>query len=247
MVKELPQEALTEKEKEFAALSYLWIFSVIIYFSPKSQSKYVKYHSKQAVLLFVLSILVYFLPWYLFYINIFILFLMVLGIIEAFYGHWYSLPVIGALIEGTFNPKKYVDSIIELFHEMKGFFIKKKSIFSDHAKNKSRYENIDELVLKEKRAQWCESIKNFEIYLKNLLDKKNVKHEDFDYGISVFMKDKKVVVFAGVEENNFVIVYLRSSADLSRSENVGEWQFQKFSAKNMNYNNFEMLVDLILA
>ena len=47
--------------KDMAALSYVWILSVILFFARKD-SPFIRYHSKQAMILFILSIPIWTIP-----------------------------------------------------------------------------------------------------------------------------------------------------------------------------------------
>lgn len=90
-----------EKNKELAALSYLWIFSVILFLA-RRDSPFIKWHARQGVLLFFISIGLWILP-FLRVTEIFVLALMILGFIEAAQGHLYRIPLIGDISEGHFH------------------------------------------------------------------------------------------------------------------------------------------------
>lgn len=90
-----------EKNKELAALSYLWIFSVILFLA-RRDSPFIKWHARQGVLLFFISIGLWLFP-FLRLTEIFVLALMILGFIEAAQGHLYHIPLIGDISEGHFH------------------------------------------------------------------------------------------------------------------------------------------------
>ncbi|PIZ74533.1 hypothetical protein COY07_00435 [Candidatus Peregrinibacteria bacterium CG_4_10_14_0_2_um_filter_43_11] len=90
-----------EKNKELAALSYLWIFSLIILVA-RRDSTFIQFHARQGVVLFLLSVLLW--PFdFLRYGEIVILALMILGFIQAAMGNTNRVPVIGDIAEGKFG------------------------------------------------------------------------------------------------------------------------------------------------
>lgn len=83
--------------KDIAAFSYLWIMSVIVFFL-RGKSPFVRYHSKQAMLLFFISLPVWFIPLGIGRIlELVILGCMVLGFMHAAQGEWKDIPLIGPL------------------------------------------------------------------------------------------------------------------------------------------------------
>lgn len=95
----IPAEDI-EKNRQMAALGYLWIFSFIILVA-RRDSAFVQLHARQGFVLFVLSILLW--PWAVTqYAEILVLALMALGFIQAATGNAYRIPVIGDFAEGHF-------------------------------------------------------------------------------------------------------------------------------------------------
>ena len=89
--KELKNEDI-EKNKTEAFLSYFWIISLYFYLS-KKKSKFVQFHAKQGIVLFLLS----FATIVPFFGQLFALLLVVISIvamIRAYNGEWYKIPVI---------------------------------------------------------------------------------------------------------------------------------------------------------
>ena len=87
-----------------AAISYLWILSIVILLV-KKDSDYVKFHARQGVVLFAASVilsianfipLVIFISWIG---NLIILVAVIVGFIQAMGGNRYKLPVVGDLAE----------------------------------------------------------------------------------------------------------------------------------------------------
>lgn len=88
----------TEKGRQLAALSYLWIFSVIILFA-RRENAFIQLHARQGAVLFILSLLLWPFPPAR-YLELLLLAIMVLGFIQAAVGNAYRIPVIGDLAEG---------------------------------------------------------------------------------------------------------------------------------------------------
>jgi uncharacterized membrane protein len=87
-----------KKNKDLAALSYLWLFSLIILLA-RRDSPFIQLHARQGVVLFVFSILLWPIG-ILRYGEFVILALAVLGFIEAAMGHPYRIPIISDIAEG---------------------------------------------------------------------------------------------------------------------------------------------------
>lgn len=87
-----------QKNKDVAALSYLWLFSIIVLLS-RRDSPFVRLHAKQGTVLFILSLVLWPFP-ILHYGEFLLLALMVLGFIEAVTGNPYEIPVIANIAEG---------------------------------------------------------------------------------------------------------------------------------------------------
>ena len=87
----------SQDEKLWAALSYLWIVSLIV-LATKKNNEYIRHHANQGVLLFVLSF-VGLIPLIGWLISLLILILMVLGLIKALQGEKWVLPLLGKTAE----------------------------------------------------------------------------------------------------------------------------------------------------
>ena len=107
-----------KKNKDLAALSYLWLFSLVILVARKD-SPFIRMHAKQGVVLFVLSILL----WYFTitrYGEFIILALMILGFVEAVNGRPTKIPVIADISEGKIT----ITSFKKAWHSIKHTAIK---------------------------------------------------------------------------------------------------------------------------
>lgn len=85
-----------QKNRDLAALSYVWILSVIVYFA-KRDSPFVRFHARQGIALFLLSIVVWMIPWIGRLLELVVLALAILGFLGAAQGQWKELPLIGPL------------------------------------------------------------------------------------------------------------------------------------------------------
>ena len=122
-----------EKNKDIAAFSYLWIMSVVVFFLRRN-SPFVRYHAKQAMLLFLLSIIVLFVPIISRLLELCVLALMVLGFIHAAQGLRKDIPIIGPLSRGEISVrdawKQIVEGIVKGVALLKSFIPKKSATTS---------------------------------------------------------------------------------------------------------------------
>jgi len=86
-----------EKNKDIAAFSYVWVMSVIVYFA-RRDSAFVRFHATQAMILFAVSIPVWFVPYIGRYLELLILAAAVLGFMAAAQGEWKVLPGMGKFV-----------------------------------------------------------------------------------------------------------------------------------------------------
>ncbi|MFH0804893.1 MAG: hypothetical protein V1916_01715 [Patescibacteria group bacterium] len=80
-----------------AALSYVWILSVVMLIYKKND-EFVKFHAKQGLILFLISFvgIVPFLGWF---IWIIVVIAMIFGFIKALSGERWKVPLVGDLAE----------------------------------------------------------------------------------------------------------------------------------------------------
>lgn len=91
-------------EKELAALSYVWIFSIFILLARRENS-FIQHHARRGTVLFALSLLFWWIP-VLYYGEILVLVLSVLGFIKASMGDEYLLPVLSEIADGTLHRRE---------------------------------------------------------------------------------------------------------------------------------------------
>ena len=112
---EKSQQKITSEDKNAAAISYIWIMSVFVYLMRRKQP-FIRFHALQAMALFFLSIIFWFIPVINTGLEVFLGALMVLGFLKASQGRYFKIPLIGHLVF-TKNPFKTVTTkITNAFH-----------------------------------------------------------------------------------------------------------------------------------
>lgn len=101
-----------EKNKDLAAFSYLWVMSVVVYFLRKD-SPFVRFHSKQAILLFLLSLPLWFIPYIGRVLELIILCGAVLGFLAAAQGQRRDVPIVGPFSRGEITLRQAWKQIVE--------------------------------------------------------------------------------------------------------------------------------------
>lgn len=92
-----------EKNKDIAAFSYIWIMSVVVYIA-RRDSAFVRFHALQAMILFALSIPIWFVPYIGRYLELLILASAVIGFMAAVQGEWKVLPGMGKFVAKPNQP-----------------------------------------------------------------------------------------------------------------------------------------------
>ena len=88
-----------QENKLIAALSYLWIISIIVLLV-KKDSKFAHFHAKQGLVLFIGSMIASFIPvlgWFI--LNPIIMILAIIGLIQALMGKYWRVPLVADLAE----------------------------------------------------------------------------------------------------------------------------------------------------
>lgn len=110
------------KNKDVAAISYLWILSVVVLYA-RRDSPFIQYHAKQGAWLFLLSIPTWLIPGVGQYLEFIILAGMIIGFLNAAQGRYHDVPIIGALAKGTLTLmdiwKSVVSAIVSAFSVLK--------------------------------------------------------------------------------------------------------------------------------
>ena len=98
-----PTSKGNRRNREFAALSYLWIFSLVILLA-KRDDPFIQHHARRGFVLFLLSILLWPFP-VLHYGEFLILALCLFGFITASMGNENTIPVLSEIADGTISLK----------------------------------------------------------------------------------------------------------------------------------------------
>lgn len=94
---------MSSERKIWAALSYLWLLSILVLIFKKGDS-FVAFHAKQGLVLFLISVVLTLVPapfwllgifWQLLQVGVIIL--LIWGILKALSGEQYKLPLVGDL------------------------------------------------------------------------------------------------------------------------------------------------------
>ncbi len=117
----IPGETADQRDirmnKDIAAFSYVWIMSVIIYFSRKD-SRFVQYHSKQGIVLFLLTIPAAMIPVIGRLLVLIIVGGMIMGFIHAAHGKYEAVPLAGDLAKGNLKVKDLVHAASKLLESL---------------------------------------------------------------------------------------------------------------------------------
>ena len=112
-----------EQNKDIAAFSYLWVMSVIVYFLKKDASPFIRFHSKQAMVLFGVSIIFAFVPYLNRVLEVIVLVGCVFGFMAATQGQWKDVPFVGPFSRGEMSLRQVwqeiVTSVVRLSHALK--------------------------------------------------------------------------------------------------------------------------------
>lgn len=91
-------QQVSQDSKLFGALSYLWLLSVVMLIL-KKDDEFVRFHAKQGTVLFVASIILWFIPIIGWLMQIAVLVGVVIGFLKAYSGERFKMPVIGDLAD----------------------------------------------------------------------------------------------------------------------------------------------------
>lgn len=111
-----------EDNKDLAALSYLWVLSVIVFLA-RGKSPFVRFHAKQGMVLFAASIIVFAIPYVGKLLALLVLVGIVMGFIHAAGGQWKDVPMVGPLSRGDTSTvrqdwRRVVQSLQEFWKHM---------------------------------------------------------------------------------------------------------------------------------
>lgn len=112
-----------EQNRDMAALSYAWILSVFVYVSRKD-SAFVRFHSKQAMVLFAFSVLFWLVPVVGRFLELIVLGYCVVGFLAAVQGQWKELVIIGQIARGDWRAA--LTAFLGLFRQLLHFVPRRK-------------------------------------------------------------------------------------------------------------------------
>lgn len=112
-----------EENKDMAALSYAWVLSLVMFFT-KRESPFVRFHAKQGIVLFILSIVFWMIPFVGRLLELVVLGFCAFGFIAAAQGHWKELPFVGAIAKGDWAAlrktwRSAVDAVARAWHHFR--------------------------------------------------------------------------------------------------------------------------------
>lgn len=86
------KETVSQEEKIWAAVSYLWVFSIVA-LAARKDNDFIRFHANQGALLFVISLPLCFIPVIGWLANILIAIVAIIGILKSLQGEKWPLPV----------------------------------------------------------------------------------------------------------------------------------------------------------
>lgn len=94
----MANQQVSQDSKLFGALSYLWLLSVVMLIL-KKDDEFVRFHAKQGTVIFVASIILWFIPIIGWLMQIAVLVGVVIGFLKAYSGERFKMPLIGDLAD----------------------------------------------------------------------------------------------------------------------------------------------------
>ena len=92
----MPETKINPSEKKvWAAAGYLWVLSLVV-LAARKDNEFVRFHASQGVLLFVISVILWFIPVLGWLLNIVVAVAAIVGIVKALQGEKWELPVVGS-------------------------------------------------------------------------------------------------------------------------------------------------------
>ncbi len=92
----MPNNKPTQDEKTFGAIANLWVFSILILIM-KKDSEFVKFHARQGIVLFLITIILGWIPVLGWILVVIASLMMLYGAYKAATGEQWEMPVIGPI------------------------------------------------------------------------------------------------------------------------------------------------------
>jgi uncharacterized membrane protein len=86
--------------KDLAALSYVWVLSLVVLFA-KRDSAFVQFHARQGAVLFGISLVAWAMPFVGKLAELLVLALCIVGFLHAAQSEWKEVPIVGPLSRGS--------------------------------------------------------------------------------------------------------------------------------------------------
>ena len=93
-----PTSNFNADPKLLAAFSYVWILSVPIYFLKRSDP-FVRFHSRQGLILFAASVVFSFIPILGWFLNIIVFLVVLVAFVRALSGEQWKIPYVSDLAD----------------------------------------------------------------------------------------------------------------------------------------------------
>jgi uncharacterized membrane protein len=87
-------KSINTEEKIWAAVSYLWVLSLVV-LAARKKNDFIRFHANQGALMFILSLIFFFIPVLGWLANLLLAIAGIIGIIRALQGEQWEVPVIG--------------------------------------------------------------------------------------------------------------------------------------------------------
>ena len=157
------------KNHDVAAFSWTLIFAPVLIFL-RRDSRFIQFHARQAMVLFLISGIIFSLPSPLSNLNIFSLAAAAIGFLNANLGKWYRAPLIYDLSEKGFSsPREIFAEISQLFlnfgNFIKRFFSRNSAAVQNLRENKIAAANFEQKIkiLADENSQLSQKLNFLEI------------------------------------------------------------------------------------
>lgn len=219
-----------EKNKDIAAVAWMLVLTPILLVL-RRDSEFIQFHSRQAIILFIIGGLIFALPKPLSYLNIFTLAVAITGFLNANMGKHWKVPFLYDLVEKGLTPTKIAiwlrnfifiifDIIKRIFTDGPGFAIRGTANAVANARGIDALKvnsRVDELIKENKLIKTKSDFLEKELLLEKYLRGKSIK-ELQESSIKNISKIRSIFV---KKENNIKEIDTTDLLDFqSESKNV---------------------------
>ncbi len=125
--------------KDIAAFSYVWIMSIVVFVARKD-SKFAQFHSKQGIVLFLLTLPAALIPFFGHILIILLVAGMLYGFVTAAQGRFDDVPFAGKLSRGELTMRDITSTLLGTLHNIRVFYTKIFSHKHEEHKQASQHE-----------------------------------------------------------------------------------------------------------